>query len=115
MILAQFVNNCLKHITKPVIAGTCNEQRTTKLVPKLVRVASAIAGPLTARGNTSPTMIQEIGPKLICSHNDHPSAGIKGIKHGQTCPSSTCTSGLQGLGAPTWYEPTKKNRPTMLR
>lgn len=41
--------------------------RTTKLVPKFVSVARAMAGPRTASGKTSPTMIQEMGPKLTCT------------------------------------------------
>lgn len=53
------------------LGGSQPEQRTTKFVPKLVRVARAMAGPLTASGNTSPTMIHEIGPKLICSRKSH--------------------------------------------
>ncbi len=41
-------------------------QLTTKLEPKLVMVAMAEAGPLTANGKISPTMSQLIGPKLTC-------------------------------------------------
>ena len=41
--------------------------RTTKLVPKLSSTAKPMAGPRTARGNTSPIMIHEMGPKDICS------------------------------------------------
>lgn len=41
--------------------------RTPKLDAKLVTVASADACPRTASGNTSPTINQLIGPKLICA------------------------------------------------
>lgn len=43
-------------------------EHTRKLLPKLVRVARAVAGPRTLRGNTSPTISQLIGPKLSCMH-----------------------------------------------
>lgn len=39
---------------------------TRKLLPKLVRVAMAVAGPRAAKGKTSPTISQLIGPKLTC-------------------------------------------------
>ena len=46
--------------------GEGGEEVTRKLDPKFVSVARAVAGPLTAKGKTSPTISQLMGPKLTC-------------------------------------------------
>ena len=50
-----------------MLRGSYGCMLTTKLVPKLVRVQTAMACPLTDTGKISPIITQEMGPKLICT------------------------------------------------
>ena len=61
--------------------------RTPKLDAKLVSVASADACPRTASGNTSPTISQLMGPKLICSTVRvlAPAPDLCHVQHSATC------------------------------
>ena len=80
------------HVCRTVCEWECTEGLTTKLVPKLVNVQTAIAWPLTLRGKISPIMSQEMGPKLICNTNDvHQPHDL------------CCSSGVESQQSPAGY------------
>ena len=75
---------------------------TRKLLPKFVRVARAVAGPLTAKGKTSPTISQLMGPKLTCERRQISKALSKcgRAHHFYPHPSSSMAGGNADMVLP---------------